>query len=113
MFSALSRALTTLSRCYRLYSPSRSLSSAIAICLTEQVYVVSQFFHRVLHLILQLLGLRLTHPFSESGPYCLKVNELIVGPNHHKGMRNGGNNGVTIEALKALPCHLAPLDDSV
>ena len=28
-------------------------------------------------------------------------------------MSNGGNNGIAIEALEVLPCHLTPLDDGV
>ena len=74
MFYALSRALITLSRCYRAYPLSRSLSFAIALRLAKQVDVVGQLLRRVLHLILQLLVLRLAHPSSESGPYHLKVN---------------------------------------
>ena len=113
MFSALSRALTTLSRCYRQYSLSRSPSSAITVHLAEQVYVAGQLFRRILHLILLLLGLCLAHPFGESGPYCLMVNRFLVGPNHRKGVSNGGNNGIAVEALEILPCHFAPLDDGV
>ena len=56
--------------------------------------------------------LRLAYPSGESGPYRLKVNGWVVGPDHLKGMSNGGNNGVVVEALEVLPCHLAPLDDS-
>ena len=57
-----------------------------------------------------MLGLRLAHPFGKSGPYRLKVNGLIVGPNHRKGMSNDGNNDIAVEAL---PHRLAPMDDSV
>ena len=102
MFSALSHALTTLSRCYRAYSPSRSLGFTIAVRLTEQVNVVGQLLRRVLHLILQLLVLYLAHPFGESSPYRLKVSGWIVGPNHSKGMGSGRNNGVMVEAPEAL-----------
>ena len=96
MFSALSHALTTLSRCYRSYPPSRSSGFTIAFCLAEQVDVTGQLLRRILHLHLnlQLLVLRLAHPFGESGPYCLKVNGWVVGLDHRKGVSNGGNNGV-------------------
>ena len=113
MFSVLSHALTTLFRCYKQYSLSRSPSSAIVVHLAKQVYVAGQLFRRILHLILQLLGLRLAPPFGESGPYHLKANRLIVGPNHCKGVSNGGHNGITVEALEVLPCRLTPVDEGV
>ena len=109
---ALSRILTTLPRNYR-YQPSRSLCSAITAHLAEQVYIACQLLRCVLHLILQLLGLRLAQPFGEPAPYRLKVSGWIVGPNHRKGVGNGGHNGVAVEALEILPRRLAPLDDGV
>ena len=57
--------------------------------------------------------LHLAHPFGESGPYRLKVNGRTVGPNHRKEVSNGGNNGITVEALEVLLHHFAPLDDGV
>ena len=57
--------------------------------------------------------LHLAHPFGESGPYRLKVNGWVVGPDHRKGISNGGNNGVMVEALEVLPRRLALLDDGV
>ena len=50
-------------------------------------------------------------PSGESGPYRLKVNGWVVGPDHLKGVSNGGNNGIVVEALEVLPRRLAPLDD--
>ena len=94
-------------------SSSRSPSSAIAVRLAKQVYVAGQLFRRVLHLILQLLGLRLTQPFGESSPYRLKVNGWVVRLDHRKGVTNSGNNGIAVEALEVLPRRLAPLNDGV
>ena len=113
MFYVLSCTLTTLSRCYRYLSPSRSLSSTIAIRLAEQVYVTGQLLRHVCHLILQLQVLHLAHSFSESSPYCLKVHGWVVGPDHRKGMSDGGNNSIAVEALEVLPRRLAPFDDGV
>ena len=36
-----------------------------------------------------------------------------MGPNHKKGVGSGGDNGVTVEALEALPRRLASFDDDV
>ena len=94
-------------------SSSRSPNITIAVRLAEQVDVADQLLRRVLHLILQLLVLRLAHPFDESSPFRLKVNGWVVGPDHRKGMSNGGNNGVAVEALEVLPRRLAPFDDGV
>ena len=86
---------------------------ATAVHFTEQVYIACQLLRCVLHLILQLLGLCLAQPFGEPTPYRLKVNGWIVGPNHSKGVGSGGNNGVVVEALEALPRRLASFDDDV
>ena len=48
---------------------SRLLSSVITIRLTEQIYITGQRLRYVLHLILQLLGLRITQSFGEPTPY--------------------------------------------
>ena len=86
------------------------MSFATAVHFAEQVYVACQLLRSVLHLILQLLGLRLAQPFGKSVPYRLKVNGWVVGPNHRKGVSSDGNNGIAVEVL---PRRLAPLDDSV
>ena len=52
-------------------------------------------------------------PSGESGPYRLKVNGWVVGPDHRKGMSNGGSGGIAVEALEVLPHRLEPLDDGV
>ena len=36
-----------------------------------------------------------------------------MGPNHSKGVGSGGNNGIVVEGLEALPCRLASFDDDV
>ena len=89
------------------------MSFTITVRLIEQVDVVGQLLRRVFHLILQLLVLCLAHPFGDSSPYRLKVNGWIVGPNHRKGVSNGGNNDIAVEALEILPRRFAPLDDGV
>ena len=92
---------------------SRLLSSTITVRLSEQVYIVGQLLRCVLHLILQLLGLRIAQSFGEPTPYRLKVDGWVMGPNHRKGMSSDGHNSVVVEALEVLPCCLAPVDDGV
>ena len=53
------------------------------------------------------------HPSGKSNPYCLKVNGWVVEPDDRKGVSNGGNDGIVVEALEVLPCLLAPLNDGV
>ena len=89
------------------------MAFAIAVHLAEQVNVASQLFPRIVHLILQLLMLHCACPVGKSNTYRLKVNGWVVGPDHRKGMSNGGNNGVAVEALEVLPHCFAPLDDGV
>ena len=36
-----------------------------------------------------------------------------MGSNHHKDISSDSHDGVMVEALKVLPCCLAPLDDGV
>ena len=92
---------------------SRLLSSVITIRLTEQIYIVGQRLRCVLHLILQLLGLRIAQSFDEPTPYRLKVDGWVMGPNNYEDMSSDGHNGVTVENLEVLPRFLTPLDDGV
>ena len=107
MFYALSHALITLSRCYRAYPLSRSLSFAIALRLAKQVDVVGQLLRRVLHLIFQLLLLRRTHPSGESGPYRSKIDGRVMSPDHRQGMHHDEDNDISVEAFEVLPRRLA------
>ena len=86
---------------------------AIAVHLVEQVNVTGQLLCCIFHLIFQLLVLCHARPSGESSPYRLKVNGWVVGPDHRKGMCNGGDGGITVEAFEVLPHHLAPVDDGV
>ena len=52
-------------------------------------------------------------PSGKSSPYCLKVNGWVVGPDHRKGMSNGSNNGIMVEALVVRPRRLAFVNDGV
>ena len=54
-----------------------------------------------------------TCPSGEFGPYRLKVNGWVVGPDHRKGVCNGGDSGITVEAFEVLPRRLAPINDGV
>ena len=84
-----------------------------AIRLTKQIYVASQFLHCILHLILQLLGLRIAQSFGETAPYRLNLDGWVVGPNNRKDMSSNGHNGIAVEDLEILPHCLAPLDDGI
>ena len=84
-----------------------------AIRLTKQIYVAGQFLCYVLHLILQLLGLRIAQSFSETTPYRLNVDGWVVGPSNRKDMSSNNHNGVVVEDLEILPRCLAPLDDGI
>ena len=86
---------------------------AIAVHLAEQVDVTGQFLRRVFHLIFQLLMLRRARPFGKSSPYYLKVNDWVLGSDHCKGVGNGGDGGVAVEAFEVLPRRLVPIDDGV
>ena len=92
---------------------SRLLSSVITIRLTEQIYIAGQRLCCVLHLILQLLGLRTAQSFGETAPYRLNVDGWVVGSNHRKNVSSDSHNGVAVEDLEVLPRCLAPLDDGV
>ena len=113
MFIVLSCVLTTPSRRCKGYLLGRSSSFTTAACITKKADVAGQFFRHVLLLVLQPISLHLAQPFGESCSYRLKVSGWIVGPNHNKGVGSGGNNGVAVETLEALPRHLAPFDDDV
>ena len=89
------------------------MCSTTAVHFAEQVYISCQLLRCVLHLILKQLGLCFAQSFGEPTPYRLKVSGWIVGPNHSKGVGSGGNNGVVVEALEALPRRLASFDDDV
>ena len=89
------------------------MCSAIAVRLAEQVYIAGQLLRCAFHLILQLLGLRFAQSLGVPAPYRLKVSGWIVGPNHSKGVGSGRDNGITVEALEALPHRLASFDDDV
>ena len=43
----------------------------------------------------------------------MKVNDRIVGPDHHKGVYNGRDDVVVVEALEVLLRRLAPINDGV
>ena len=92
---------------------SRLLSSVITIRLTEQIYIAGQRLCCVLHLILQLLGLRIAQSFGEPTPYRLKVDGWVMGSNNCEDMSSDGHNGVTVESFEVLPHCLTPLDDDV
>ena len=83
------------------------------IRLTKQIYVTGQFLCYVLHLILQLLGLRIAQSFGKTASYRLNVDGWIVGANNRKDMSSKGHNGVAVEDLEVLPRCLAPLDNGV
>ena len=89
------------------------MRSAIAVHLAEQVYIAGQILRCVLHLILQLLGLRIAQSFGETAPYRLNVDGWVVGSNHRKNMSSDGHNGIAVEDLEVLPRRFAPLDDGV
>ena len=79
---------------------SRLLSSVVTIRLTKQIYIAGQRLRCILHLILQLLGLRMAQSFGEPTPYRLKVDGWVMGPNNHEDMSSDGHNGVALKILK-------------
>ena len=43
----------------------------------------------------------------------MKVNGRVMGPDHRKGVSNGGDDGIAVEAFEVLPRRLTPIDDGV
>ena len=43
----------------------------------------------------------------------MKVNGRVMGPDHRKGVSNGGDDGIVVETLEVLPHRLASIDDGV
>ena len=86
---------------------------ALPIHLVEQVDVIGQLLHRVLHLIFQLLLLHRTSASSKSGPYRSEINGRVMRPDYRQGMGHGGHSGVMVEAFEVLPRRLTPVDDGV
>ena len=75
--------------------------------------MTGQLLRRVLHLVLLLLLSHRTHPSGESGPYRLKIDRRVVGPDHRQGMSHDRDSGISVEAFEVLPCRLAPVNDGV